>query len=113
RKGIILVITLLGLLLLTGLVVYVINIGHQQSMRMATSHGADSAAISGAGWLARSLNTVAMNNVASSRYIALAQVLDAVPQAVDYNLRDQQALDAALSRPQPGLASYPGFSDGL
>ncbi|MEM8737986.1 MAG: Tad domain-containing protein [Planctomycetota bacterium] len=90
------VLALMGLVMLAALVFYMFNVGHQVTRRVETQNAADNAALSGSRWMARSFNTVAMNNVESARMIALAGVLDAVPQAVDYTLRDQEAFVEAL-----------------
>lgn len=92
ERGVVLVIVLLGLVLLAGLLFYVINLGRQTQQRAETQHAADAAAAAGAGWMARSMNTVAMNNVGITRHLALVNVLDAMPQAVEFTLTDQQAV---------------------
>ncbi|MEM9881914.1 MAG: Tad domain-containing protein [Planctomycetota bacterium] len=97
-RGVVMVITLLGVVLLAAIVFYVFNVGDHVAKRVETQNAADNAAISGARWMARSFNTVAMNNVEMARMIALANVLDAVPQTVDYTLQDQLAFIAAIDR---------------
>ena len=74
RKGQVLVITLLAMTLLVGLIFYVYNVGDQVNRRMAMQNAADAVAVSGAGWMGRSMNLLAMNNVTQSRMIALALV---------------------------------------
>ena len=76
QRGVVTVITLLAMLLLVGLVFYVINLGRQVNTRVVTQNAADSAAMGGAGWVARSLNVVAMNNVEMARLIAVTNVLE-------------------------------------
>ena len=101
-RGAILVLTLLALILLACLVFFVFNVGRHVAGRVEAQNAADSAAISGAGWVARSFNTVAMNNVESARLIALAAVLDSLPQSVEYTLTDQlafvESIDAQVTR---------------
>ena len=107
RSGVILIITLLALVLLAALVMYVFNLGQQINTRRTVQDSVDAAAQAGAGWIARSLNTVAMNNVAIARHIALVNVLDGLPQATAYTLLDQEALADAvggqLGRPIRGF----------
>ena len=91
-----LVVALLSLILLASLVFYVFNTGQHVTYRMETQNAADNAAISGAGWVARSFNTVAMNNVEMSRLIPLVAVMDSVPVGVDYTLKDQEAVLRAV-----------------
>jgi hypothetical protein len=79
RSGQVMVILLLAMSLLSSLVFYVVNIGDQVNRRVVVQNAADSAAISGATWMARSMNLVAMNNVAQSRMYALIPHLDSFP----------------------------------
>ncbi|MEM7626150.1 MAG: pilus assembly protein TadG-related protein [Planctomycetota bacterium] len=96
RRGAIMIVMLLSLILLASLVFYIFNTGQHVTYRMETQNAADNAAISGAGWVARSFNTVAMNNVEMSRLIPLAAVLDSVPISVRYTLEDQQVVLQAV-----------------
>ena len=79
RGGAVLVMALLGMTLLVALILYVYNVGDQVNDRLSMQNAADSAAVSGAGWIARSMNTTAMNNVAASRVLGILPVLDAFP----------------------------------
>ncbi len=79
RAGQVLVVMLLALTLLIGLVFYVLNVGDQGHVRVEMQNAADSAAISAAGWMAKCMNVVAMNNVAITRMLALVPTLDAFP----------------------------------
>lgn len=90
-RGAVIVLALLGAFMLAGMIGYVFNAGRHAQVRQQTQHAADSTVISGAGYVARSFNTVAMNNVEISRLIAVVQMLDAVPLAVEYTLLDVQA----------------------
>lgn len=85
------VLALLGGFMIIGMIGYVFNTGRHAQLRQQTQSAADASAISGAGYVARSFNTVAMNNVEISRLIAVVQMLDAVPLATEYTLLDVQA----------------------
>ena len=82
RRGVVIIIVLLAIILLTALVLFVINLGQQVNRRVAAQNTADATVAAGATWVARSLNTVSRNNVTMSRYIALVNVMDSLPQAV-------------------------------
>jgi len=85
------VLALLGAFMIAGMIAYVFNTGRHAQLQQQTQHAADATAISGAGYVARSFNTVAMNNVEISRLIAVVQMLDAVPQSVAFTLLDVRA----------------------
>jgi len=116
--------TLLGISLLVALIFYVYNVGDQVNDRVVMQNAADSAAVSGAGWIARSMNTTAMNNVASTRVLGILPVLDAFPLAsemaihevdtladgLDYQARSVEDLLKIIS--EPGLErSLPGIRE--
>lgn len=82
------VIALLAIILIASLLFYVYNVGTSVQGRVVTQHAADAAAIGGASQIARSMNTVAMNNVETARIIAAISVLDGVPLAVDMSITD-------------------------
>ncbi len=103
RRGVVIAITLMGLFLLCGLVLFVMNLGQQANGRLVAQNAADATAAAGAGWVARTLNTVAMNNVGMAQLITSVNVLDAMPEAVDYSLIDQTAMQQAV-RDQLGRA---------
>ena len=113
HRGAVMVITLLAILLLAALLFYVLNLGRQVNDRVVTQHSADAAAVAGAGFVARSLNTVARHNIASARQIAAARVLDALPMAVDFTLKDQQALLEALADQLEGTNGRTRFPASL
>ena len=94
RQGQILVITLLAMALLVGLIFYVFNVGDQVNRRLELQNAADSAVVSGAGWMARSMNLVAMNNITQSRMIALALVLDSLPLAAEMTVAEETGEDS-------------------
>ena len=102
--------TLLALVLLVGLVAYVMNLGREVNRRIEAQNAADAAAAAGAGWIARSLNTVASNNVAMTRLISLIIVADGMPQAVDVTRADQRPLERALEQ-QLRRGAGPGWVD--
>ena len=79
QRGQILVIILLGTAVLASLIFYVINVGDTINTKVAMQNAADSTAIAGAAWMAKSFNIIAMNNVAQSRMIAIVPVVDALP----------------------------------
>ena len=110
-KGQVLVITLLAMTLLVGLIFYVYNVGDQVNRRMAMQNAADAVAVSGAGWMGRSMNLLAMNNVTQSRMIALALVLDSLPLAAEMTVAEETGPDAlpiALERQlNAGVPSTP------
>ncbi len=114
QRGVVIIITLLAMVLLASMVFYVFNVGRHVQKRVETQNAADAAAISGAGWVARSYNNVAMNNVEMARLIALAGVLDAVPLAVQHTLEDQQVVFEAIQRQLGnGVRDAPWLEDGL
>lgn len=73
--------TLLSMTLLAGVMFYVYNVGDQVNQRLEMQGAADSAAITGGGWMARNMNVVAMNNVAMTKMLAEVPILDAQPLA--------------------------------
>ena len=92
RGGQILVITIVGITLLAGIVLYVYNTGDQVNLRLEMQNAADSTAISGSTWMSRSMNVVAMNNVAIARLIAAAIVLDSMPLAAEMSIAEESGL---------------------
>ncbi|MEM9347749.1 MAG: Tad domain-containing protein [Planctomycetota bacterium] len=112
-RGAVLVLALMGGFLIVGLIGYVFNTGRHAQLRQQTQSAADATVISGAGYVARTFNTVAMNNVEISRLIPAVQLLDAVPQAAQYAFEDT---DALLSRVDEQLTAGTGdavFDDKL
>jgi len=73
------------------------NTGRTINNKVVTQNSADAAATAGAGWMARSMNTVAMNNVAMARLIAVNQILDAMPLTVQFTTEDQTAIWVAMN----------------
>jgi len=96
QRGVVIVITLLAIVLLTALVLFVLNLGQQVERRIAAQNSADATAAAGANWVARSMNTVARNNIEMTRMIGLINVLDAMPRSTAYALHEQTAFHEAL-----------------
>ena len=92
------VVMVLALVVLVGLVAFVLNMGDQVNSRVDTQHSADAAGQGGGVWIARTMNTVAMNNVAQSRYIALVNVMDGMPLATESAHHEQTFFRDALSQ---------------
>ena len=97
RSGQVLVVLLLGITLLAGLVIYVINVGDQVNRRLAMQNAADSAAVSGSAWMARSMNVIAGNNVAVTRMLALVPHLDSYPLATRMTHEEVDAWEKGLA----------------
>jgi hypothetical protein len=110
---------LLGMSLLVALMFYVYNVGDRVNDRLSLQNAADSAAVSGAGWIARSMNTTAMNNVASARVLGILPVLDAFPLASEITIHEidtiADGLDAQTDSLQALLNSIhePGLESSL
>jgi hypothetical protein len=98
--------TLLGMTLLVSLVIYVYNVGDQVNNRLALQNASDSAAVSGAGWMARSANTTAMNNVAISRLLGILPVMDAFPLSSEMALGEIAEWERGLSRQVSALQTF-------
>lgn len=94
--GVVLIIALLALVLIASLVFYVMNVGRHMQSRIEVQHAADAAVDAGAGWVARSMNTVAMNNVEMSRMVALVNVLDATDEALHPAWHEADAMYTAM-----------------
>jgi len=102
----VLVMALLGMTMLVALVFYVYNVGDQVSDRLSLQNAADSAAVSGAGWMARSANTTAMNNVAISRMLGILPVMDAFPLCSEMALGEVTDWEAGLTRQATALKAF-------
>ena len=97
QRGVVMIITLLGVLLLAGLVLYVLNVGQQVNHRIQIQNLADSSVEAASKWSARQMNTVSRNNAAIARYIAAVNVLDAAPQAAEFTLIEHEAFRDRLA----------------
>ena len=106
RGGAVLVMALLGMTLLVALIFYVYNVGDQVNRRLSLQNASDSAAVSGAGWMARSANTTAMNNVAISRLLGILPVMDAFPLSSEMALAEVTEWERGLSNQIAGLKTF-------
>lgn len=102
EQGVVLIVVIFAMALIAGLVFFVLNTGRHVQRRVETQQSADATAEAAATRLARSFNTIAQNQVATARSLALVNVLDAAPNAVRFTLADQNAVlettDEQLSR---------------
>jgi len=96
QRGVVIVITLLSVLLLVALILFVLNLGRQVERRVAAQNTADAAVAAGSVWVARSMNTVARNNIEMTRMIGLVNVLDSMPRSTAYALAEQTSFHEAL-----------------
>ena len=114
RSGQILAIIILAMAVLVGLIFYVLNLGGQLNRRLRMQNAADASVISGAGWMARSMNLVAMDNMGQARLIALAAVLDALPLAAELAIVELKADQETKDSLAKGLADQlaRGVPDG-
>ena len=96
-RGVVLIIAMFAIILLAALLAYIVNLGRHVNARVITQNAADAAAISGAGWVAQSMNTVAMNNVTSAQYLATVNVLDGMPMVTQNALHQQSFLRDRLA----------------
>ncbi|QQE13115.1 hypothetical protein JD969_06540 [Planctomycetota bacterium] len=84
--GAIFILTLLSLLLIAAVVFYVLNVGKHIQGRVVTQNAADAAVMAGASEVARTFNTIAMNNTQIVRNLAAINLIHSIPQAVDYTI---------------------------
>ncbi|MCY2927083.1 MAG: hypothetical protein NT031_16950, partial [Planctomycetota bacterium] len=89
RGGQVLAIVILCVPILVGFVFYVYNTGEQINNRLVLQGAADSTAVSCGVWMARSMNVVAMNNVAQTRLIALLLTMDSMPLAAEMAVAEE------------------------
>lgn len=107
RRGVVIVMAMLGLILMASLVFYVFNIGRNVPGRVVTQNAADAAAIGGATQVARALNTVAMNNVEMGRLVSAINLLDATDEALHPSYQQARAFYDAFD------ALYPSAGGNL
>ena len=111
RGGQVLIVVLLGMTALAGLAFYVYNAGVQVNSRVEVQDVADAVAISGAAWMARSMNSIAMNNCAQARMLALVPTFDALNLASEMSFKEldewigDNAYSPGSNRPVRGLAA--------
>ncbi|MEM1099629.1 MAG: pilus assembly protein TadG-related protein [Planctomycetota bacterium] len=114
RAGVVLIAALLALVLLASAVFFVFNVGTHIHRKIETQHAADAAAIAGAGWVARTMNLVAMNNVESARLMAQVQIYDGIPAAIRSSQRDAEAaLTGIANQLDLGLTGHPWVLSAL
>jgi hypothetical protein len=94
--GQVLIILVMSMVLLAALSFYVYNFGYVVNTRLEIQTAADEAAISGGTWMARSMNVVAMGNVAEAKMASLAPVLDSMPLASKMALDEVTAWEQCL-----------------
>jgi len=97
RRGQVLVIILIGMALMSGLIFYVYNLGSQVNQQVDMQDAADATAISGAGWMARSMNLIAMNNVGQAKTISLVPILDSMPLGTEMAYNEVSQWENALA----------------
>mgnify|MGYP001169260574 CR=1 FL=1 len=96
RQGHALVLTLLILLVTAAVAFGVLSIGRHARVKEMTHFSAQAGAESGASWIARSLNTVAMNNNAMARLIVQAGMVQEIPTAIEMYHNDLKAVNDVL-----------------
>ena len=92
HRGVVLVIMLLAIVLIASLLYYVLNLGKHVNNRIVTQHSADAAANAQGTWVARQFNTVAMNNITITRYLAAIPVMDAQPMIAEAQYQEYRDL---------------------
>ena len=97
RRGQVLIVTLVAMTLLVGLLFYVYNVGDQVNKRLEMQGAADAVAITGATWMARNMNVVAMNNVGMAKMLSLVPILDAQPLAAQMAYDEVGAWEQGLA----------------
>jgi hypothetical protein len=97
RGGQILILTLLSMSLLVSLAFFAYNVGDKVNRRLEMQGAADSMAITGAGWMARNMNVVAMNNVGEAKMLSLVPILDTQPQASRLAYNEVKAWEQGLA----------------
>jgi len=90
------VVTVLAIVLLAGLIFFVMNVGDQVNRRVAVQNATDSAAMGAAVQMARAMNTLAANNIAMGRLLAMVPVVDSQPVHVEVSLIQANAFLLAV-----------------
>ncbi|MBL4701942.1 MAG: hypothetical protein JKX85_11860 [Phycisphaeraceae bacterium] len=106
QRGVVLVIMLLAIVLIASLLYYVLNLGKHVNNRIVTQHSADATANAQGTWIARQFNTVAMNNITITRYLAAIPVLDSQPMVAQAQYDEYDVLLKGLERiidPEKGI----------
>ncbi|QQE13117.1 hypothetical protein JD969_06550 [Planctomycetota bacterium] len=86
KQGAVFVLTLLALSLIAAVVFYVLNVGKHIQGRVSTQNATDAAALAGASEIARTFNTIAMNNTEIARKLAAINIIDAIPRSLDFTV---------------------------
>lgn len=92
HRGVVLIIMLLAIVLIASLLYYVLNLGKHVNNRIVTQHAADAAANAQGTWIARQFNTVAMNNITITRYLAAIPVMDCQPMVAEAQYNEYKTL---------------------
>ncbi|WP_261341894.1 Tad domain-containing protein [Poriferisphaera corsica] len=82
--GAVFILVMLAILLIAAITFYVFNAGRHIQGRVETQNAADASAMAGGTEIARTFNTIAMNQVQTARVISAINVIDSLPQAIDY-----------------------------
>jgi len=90
-----------GMLVLAALAFLVFNGGDQVNSQVVAQNAADAAAMGGGIWMARGYNLIAMNNVATTRLIAMAAVLEAVGPSLELAYPNAVAIEQHLAAYPP------------
>lgn len=116
QRGVVLVIMLLAIVLIASLLYYVINLGKHVNNRIVVQHSADAAANAQGTWIARQFNTVAMNNVTITRYLAAIPVMDCQPLIAEAQYNEYRRLLDGLQvtyNPTDGINTINSSNDLL
>ncbi len=97
RRGQLLFVVVISIIGLVSLIFFTYNFSDHTNRRLEAQNTADAAAVSGAGWMARSYNVVAMNNVGMSKCLSLVPIMDAFPLSADMAYEETNAWEIALS----------------
>jgi|GEM_PF-6566627 len=96
-NGVVLVLVVLSLVVAALIAYYVLSVSHKARSRDLTQYTATNASQAGAAWIARTLNVTAMNNLRSAQYIAMTNLVDAMPKAIEFGIADYQAFEAPIN----------------
>jgi hypothetical protein len=90
ERGQIIYLTVASVIVFIALAALVINSGHMVTRRLETQNAVDAATISGAAWVARGMNIISMNNVATTELLGLTVVLRALKETWEEGSRRAQ-----------------------
>ena len=94
--GQVLVVALLAIVLLTGMVIFVLNVGDQLNHRLALQNAADAAALGAGTHMAKAMNVVAVDNVGMARMLAAVIALDCQPEHIATSTVQADALHQSM-----------------